>query len=243
MVILVSNNRGGCGKSVTALNLAHALADKRKSTLLIDCDPQANLSIGTKTYEPKATVYDLLFGGQKVEMALLRIKKNSYFIPRTADAVMVELSRDIRKKVNQEPLIEQFKNYDYVIIDSAPSLAWWLAFAIKISDFMLIPTLADVNSFKGLINMLKYVAVLNPKLQENYKIFFNISDSRTIYARHIINSFKEHFQSNLLKTSVRRNIDIATAFRLGQSVKEFRSESNGAKDYHKLVNELYNIIK
>lgn len=243
MVILIANNRGGSGKTATALNMSFEFARRRKKVLLCDFDSQSNLTIGLGLFDSLGSVYNVIIGESSFNKSVVKINKYLDFLPNVIDAGILEIDIKERNKANLSILKNEFSKYNYVLIDTPASFSYWMSSAIEIADWALIPVITDTHSIKGLVNIEMYFSHLNPKLGDNYKIFINKSDNRTVLARHIEEEFTNNYFKRLLKTKIRRNIAISESYHRGICVRDHAPKSNGAKDYAKLAKEVINILQ
>ena len=238
-VISVSNNKGGVGKTTIAANLGFALARHFK-ILLIDLDPQANLSygLGFENYEENVGKYfKEIIHFRLPEVTPYIINRYVDIIPGIIDLIKIEnqLHDTIRAEFVLKEIILPLKGkYDLIIIDCPPSFNLLTINALYSSNLILVPAKPEVFSIHG-IDLVKKIA------KENaipFKIIFNQVNIRSLLHRRIIQNAKEQFNGNLLNQTIRNAIVLAEAFENAQNIFRFKSESSGARDFTNLADEL-----
>lgn len=243
MNILIASNRGGSGKTTVAINLAYLYARARKSTVLVDFDPQGNTRIGVGQFRLTRTLYSSLFAKGNASVALNPINKHLYYMGNDLDAATIELDCSLRNKADWTAIIKELSKYDVCIFDTSPTMCYWLGQAIMLADYALIPVLNDSSSLQGMNNILQFFDTINDKLLNNYSILINKYDPRTIYAQHISSELESQYKDKILKTRIRRNIKIAEAFHEGIELQIHDKNCNGAKDFVALFKELKTHMK
>lgn len=241
-IISIINQKGGVGKTTTTCSLSAALVMKGQRVLAIDLDPQCNLSqsLGVKSYDEN--IYKLLKGDCEFNPVL--IKPNFYLLPSSIDlcAIEVELSNEPgREYVLKEIISKVESRYDYILIDCSPSLGLNSLNALTASDSYLVPILPHHLSIQGLSKLLevahKIKARLNKKLELEGILLTQFSPRKVMH-RDIAEVIKDHFLSKSYETFIRENIALAEAPSSEQDIFMYAANSNGAKDYLKLCEEL-----
>jgi len=242
-VIAIVNQKGGVGKTTSAINLAAALALKSKVSLLVDLDPQASLSASLGIRKADKTIYDVLTASQDIQEIL--IKRAGYdLIPAGPDLVGAELelaSVPGRECVLQEKLESIIGNYDYVFIDCPPGLGLLTLNALVAASEIYIPVQAEFLALDGLVRLLDTVSLVQRRLNHNLRIsgiIITRFDQRRKLNREIIETIQNHFPGIVFSTPIRENISLAEAPSYGQSIYEYKSSSNGAVDYAALADEM-----
>lgn len=240
--ISIINHKGGVGKTTSVINIGAALAKKNKKVLLIDMDPQANLTESYGIKEKKQTIYEA-FKNPENGLKTINIKKNIDLVPGTILFANIELEisqRIARETILKELLKEKF-DYDYCIIDSPPSLGLITVNVIVASDEIYIPMVAEYLAYKGIdsiVGIIKQVKkYYNPDV-EIKGVFFTQYKENLIMTKTINRLLEEQIGETLMKTRIRVNIELSEAQANGTDIFDYNKNSKGAEDYKKLVNEI-----
>ncbi len=245
IVIAVLNQKGGVGKTTTAINVGANIAKAGHSVLLVDFDPQGNATsgLGILKNEVSATSLDVLFNREPLEKAVLETAvQNLYVVPAnenlaTAEMELVaELGREHKLK---HALVNA--THDYVFIDCPPSLGLLTINALTAADYLLIPVQSEYYALEGLGQLLgvmqKVRAGLNPNL-ELLGVTVTMYDGRTSLSEQVHAELKKHFGDKLFKTIIPRNVKLAEAPSHGVPVSEHDKWSKGARAYKQLAKEI-----
>lgn len=241
-VISISNHKGGVGKTTSAINIGAGLNKLKKKVLLIDLDPQANLSQSLGIIEPEFTIYGALRGDY--ELQPIEVLKGLDLIPSTLDlsGAEVEMSGEAGREYILKELIDPIKNsYDYIIIDSPPSLGLLTINSFTASDEILIPLQAQYLALQGLTKLMEVVDKIKQRLNKGLSIggvFITQYDSRKVLNRDVAETIQTHFKDKVFKTKIRDNIALAEAPSQGLDIFRYNPKSYGAEDYLKLSKEL-----
>ena len=249
-VIAVVNQKGGVGKTTTAINLSAALALEGVPVLLLDVDPQANTTGGlgfsrAQSGDSRATVYDILLGNATVEEAILATEiENLSLIPGTRDMIgaNVELvgaeNREHRLREAIEPVRE---NYAFVILDCPPALDLLTLNALVAADTLLVPMQAEYFALEGITELIstldKVAGAFNPGLSLE-GVLLTMFDDRTLLAQQVRDNLKGFFGDKVFTTTIPRNIRLAEAPSHGKPVALYDARSRGAEAYRELALEL-----
>lgn len=244
-IIAFVNHKGGVGKTTTTLNLGQALAKfHNQKVLLIDLDPQANLSssLGFDTDNGVETIYDALNG--KCELPINSIFNNFDIVLSSLDlsASEMELSSVISRETLLKRLIEPIKKkYDYILIDCSPSIGLLTINALTASTGTIVVLQSEFLALKGMQKLLQTVDNIKQYTNPNlffYGVLLTQFDERLNLNKEVEQTMINHFEDKLFKTKIRKNIALAEAPSTGKSIFEYNPSSNGATDYKQLANEI-----
>ncbi|WP_239774506.1 ParA family protein [Tenacibaculum finnmarkense] len=246
-VISISNHKGGVGKTTSSINIGAGLVKLKKKVLLIDLDPQANLSQSLGVLEPELNIYGALRGDY--ELQPIEIIEGLYLVPSTLDlsGAEVEMSGEPGREYILKELIDPIKdNYDFIIIDSPPSLGLLTINSFTASDEILIPLQAQYLALQGLTKLLEVVDKIKKRLNKGLKVggvFITQYDKRKVLNRDVASTIDLHFKDTVFKTKIRDNIALAEAPAQGLDIFRYNPKSYGAEDYLKLSKEILKLSK
>lgn len=246
-IIAVSNQKGGVGKTTTAVNLAACLAYKGKKVLLADCDPQGNATsgVGIEKSEIELSVYDCLADNKKIKDAILKTKTGGLSVIPSLPALSaaeVELAgENNREQFLKDALSLVLEDYDFIIIDSPPALGMLTINIMTAADSVLIPIQCEYFSLEGLsqmVNSIKYIRNSFNKNLEIEGILATMFDSRTNLSKQVLEEVKTHFGDKVFATQIPRNVRLSEAPSYGQPIIKYDITSKGADAYFSLAREV-----
>jgi chromosome partitioning protein len=241
-VIALSNHKGGVGKTTSTVNIGAGLSMKGKKVLLIDMDPQANLSQCFGIQEPEYTVYGSLIG--EYELRPYEVRENLHVVPSTLDlaGAEVELASKIARETILKKLVDKVRDqYDYILLDCAPSLGLITINAFAATDEIYIPLQAQFLALHGLDKLMDIVELVRENINPDLHIsgvFTTQFDGRKVLNRDIADLVNEHFKDKVFKSIIRDNVTLAEAPSHWQDIFSYSPKSNGAQDYGALVDEI-----
>ncbi|MCI7555720.1 MAG: AAA family ATPase [Bacteroidales bacterium] len=246
-IISLANQKGGVGKTTTAINLSAALAKEGKKVLLVDADPQANASsgLGIDIRNLEATIYECLVNGIDPKLAIHHTSvDNLDLIPSHIDLVGAEiemLGLEDRELLMKRILSHLRDQYDFILIDCSPSLGLITVNALTASDSVIIPVQAEFFALEGIAKLLNTIKIIKSKLNPQLKIegfLVTMFDNRLRLSTQVYDEVKKHFGSLVFNTVITRNVRLSEAPSHGLSVLDYDPSSKGAKNYAALAKEV-----
>jgi len=244
-VISIANQKGGVGKTTTAVNLSTVLAKKGKKVLMIDTDPQGNATSGLGIDKNvNFSVYDVIINDVEIENTIVQsMVKNLDVCPSNINLAGAEvelvsmMSREQRLK---EKIDNQKDKYDYIIIDCPPSLGLITLNAFTASDSVLIPVQCEYYALEGLGQLINTINLVKKHLNKNLEVegaLLTMFDIRTNLSNQVVKEVNKYFENKVYKTVIPRNVRLSEAPSYGMPISVYDPRSKGAKSYDKFVKE------
>jgi chromosome partitioning protein len=244
-IITVANQKGGVGKTTTAINISASLAAAEKQILLVDIDPQANSSSGLSITSHTPSIYEVLIGSKSIrEVIIPSFMPFLNILPSNINLVGAEIEMvdmENREKLLKERLAEISNEYDYIIIDCPPSLGLLTLNALSASNSVLIPVQCEYFALEGLGQLLNTINIVkqnfNPKLSIE-GVLLTMFDLRLRLSQQVAEEVRKYFGEKVFKTIIHRNVRLSEAPSYGKPILLYDAVSSGAKNYIALASEL-----
>lgn len=244
-IITIANQKGGVGKTTTAINLSSCLAAAEKKVLLIDIDPQANSSSGVSVHNHSPSVYEVIIGTREIEDVII----NTYMpyldlLPSNINLVGAEIEMvdmDGRENILGKMINKIRDKYDYLIIDCPPSLGLLTLNALSTSDSVLIPVQCEYFALEGLGQLLNTINIVKQHYNRELTIegvLLTMFDIRLRLSKQVAEEVKKYFGEKVFKTMIHRNVRISEAPSFGKPIILYDAVSTGAKNYMALASEI-----
>lgn len=241
-IITISNHKGGVGKTTSVLNIGAGLSRLGKRVLLIDIDPQSNLTMSLGINNPEFNIYGAIKGYYPLKP--ITVTKKLDIIPSVLELLgaEIELSNEYKNRFILKELLKPIQdNYDYILIDCPPSLGLLTINSFTVAQDVYITLQPQFFALQGLSKLTEVIEEIQKTLNPELKIggvIITLWDSRKVLHRDVTETAIEHFKEIVFKTKIRENIAIAEAQTQGVDIFRYQANSNGAEDYSKLCKEI-----
>ena len=245
--IVIANQKGGVGKTTTAINLAASLAARKRRTLLVDMDPQGNASSGfdLQVEEGTKNIYDIMLGEARIEEAIIRdVRPRLSVIPSDVNLAACEIQlsdAENRNEILKTELERVRENYEFIIIDCPPSLNILTLNAMCAGNTVLVPLQCEYYALEGLAQLMKTVKLISERMNPDLVIegiVFTMYDSRTNLANQVVENVEQNTDKKIYKAIIPRNVRLAEAPSYGMPITEYDPRSSGARAYDALAKKV-----
>lgn len=248
-IIAIANQKGGVGKSTTAINLAACLAEKEQKVLIVDIDPQGNATsgLGVSKDDVENTIYQVLLGTISADDAIQKdVFDNLDVLPSNVNLAGAEIELidvENREYILKNILYDIKDRYDYIVLDCPPSLSMLTVNAMTAADTVLVPIQCEYYALEGLTQLIHTINLVKRKLNPELElegVVFTMYDARTNLSLQVVENVKENLGQNIYKTIIPRNVRLAEAPSHGLPINIYDSKSAGAESYRLLAEEVMN---
>jgi len=243
--IAIVNQKGGCGKTTTAINLSASLAQKRKKVLLVDLDPQSNASIGLKVAveDLDRSIYDVFTQSHQLEEVIIAIDEYFHLVP--SQLILSAVEQELAGKEGRESIFLRAidlmnRGYDYIIVDCPPSLGLLTFNALRACREALVPIEMSVFSLQGVARLLEVIEVLKTKYNHeiHYKVLPTICNTRTVFSAEVLANMRKHFSKNMYRTIIHATVRLKESAGYGLPINKYDKRCRGTIDYSQLADEV-----
>ena len=248
-IIAIANQKGGVGKSTTAINLAACLAEKEQKVLIVDIDPQGNATsgLGVSKDDVENTIYQVMLGTISADDAIQKdVFDNLDVLPSNVNLAGAEIELidvENREYILKNILYDIKDRYDYIVLDCPPSLSMLTVNAMTAADTVLVPIQCEYYALEGLTQLIHTINLVKRKLNPELElegVVFTMYDARTNLSLQVVENVKENLGQNIYKTIIPRNVRLAEAPSHGLPINMYDSKSAGAESYRLLAEEVMN---
>ena len=248
-IIAIANQKGGVGKTTTAINLSACLAEKGKKILAVDIDPQGNMTsgLGLEKEAVDKTIYDLMIGDASIDDVIYKeVIENLDILPTDINLSGAEIEligTDNKEFIIRNEVHKVKDQYDFIIIDCPPALSVLTINAMTTADSVLVPIQCEYSALEGLSQLIHTIELVKERLNPDLEmegVVFTMYDARTNLSLQVVENVKDNLNQTIYKTIIPRNIRLAEAPSYGMPINKYDSKSTGADSYRRLAEEVIN---
>lgn len=245
--IAVVNQKGGCGKTTTAINLSACLALNKRKVLVIDLDPQSHASIGLdiKVEELEKSIYDIFAESNRKGLDDVIVSVDQNFDLAPSQLILSAVEQELAGKVGRESILLRSiqgmeRNYDYIIVDCPPNLGLLTFNVLRACSEALIPIEMSVFSLQGVARLLEIIEILKVEYGHEIrpKALATICNTRTLFANEVLKDIAQHFEKDVYKTIIHATVRLKEAAGFGLPIHKYSKRCRGAEDYSALAGEI-----
>lgn len=244
--IAIANQKGGVGKTTTAVNLAHALAEFGKKVLLLDIDPQVNATSGLGIRAQKdANIYTFLIGEKELDDVCVSVDKNFYLVPGSEDlaGLHIEVSYIKDWQTILKKRLEHLDGFDFVVFDTPPSIGPFTILSLVAADSVIIPVQCEYYALEGLSQLIKTIKMVKDSFNSELRLrglLLTMYDKRVNLSRQVEEEVRKYFGRKVFRSVIPKSVRLAESPSFGMTALKYAPHSAGSQSYRELAMEVLN---